>query len=70
MKPFVVNARRAVFGLPFYAGWNLVAFTKEQETRAERAKVAVYIVLGWIITTALWAAVWMLVLWLMLKAMS
>jgi hypothetical protein len=40
MKSFVVNARRAAFGWPFYVTWNLAAYAKEQEGPSAKAKVA------------------------------
>jgi hypothetical protein len=70
MKPFVVNVRRAAFGWPFYVAWNLAAYTKEQEVPSAKARVAVCAIPLVIFTTALWAAAWLLILWMILQAAS
>ena len=62
MKSFVVNARRAAFGWPFYVTWNLAAYTKEQEGPSAKAKVAVWSFLLVTFTTALWASAWFIAL--------
>lgn len=62
MKPVVVNAKRAALGWPFYATWNVVAFMKEQETLEEKATIAVCGILVLSLTTALWAAAWLLII--------
>jgi len=64
MKTFVVNARRAAFGWPFYITWNLVAYAKEQERPSAKARVALCAILLVIFTTALWASAWLLALWM------
>jgi hypothetical protein len=70
MKTFVVNARRAAFGWPFYNIWNLVAYAKEQEGPSAKAKVALCALPLVIFTTALWAAPWFPILWMILQATS
>jgi len=67
MKSFVVNARRAAFGWPFYVTWNLLAYTQEQEGPSAKVKVAVWSVLLVTFTTALWAAAWLLALWMIFQ---
>jgi len=67
MKSFVVNARRAAFGWPFYITWNLAAYAKEQEGPSAKARVALCAILLVTFTTALWAAAWLLPVWLILQ---
>jgi len=68
MKIFVVNPRRAAFGWPLYVTWNLVAYAKEQEGPSAKARVAVCAIALVIFTTALWAAAWLLIPWMILQA--
>jgi hypothetical protein len=70
MKPFVVSTRRAVLGLPYYVAWNLVAHAKGQDDPAEKAKAVVCTIPAVTFITALWAAAWLLILWLILQLAS
>jgi hypothetical protein len=68
VQTFTVGLRRAVIGLPFYAAWNLVAYIKEQRGLAAKVRTAVAAVPYIVVATALWAAPWLAVGWLLLAA--
>jgi hypothetical protein len=68
MKPFIVTAKRAVFGWPFYSTWNLVAYTKEQQEPDRRFMVAGTMVA--VFTSGLWAAFWLMVGFLILRLVN
>jgi len=70
MKSFVVNARRAAFGWPFYVTWNLAAYTKEQDGPSAKVRVAAWSFLLVTFTTALWTAAWLLALWMAWQVVS
>ena len=58
MKLIEVGVWRALFGWPFYVGWNFVAHVKEQPESAEKVKVAILGILFVTLTTGVWAAAW------------
>ena len=64
MTQYVVDMKRAVFGWPFYITCNLVAYTLEQRGPAAKVAVGFASMLFAAVTTALWAALWLAPLWL------
>lgn len=66
MRTVEVGLKRAVFGLPFYVAWNLVAYVQEQQGLAAKARTAVAALPCIAIATALWAAPWLVVVWALL----
>jgi hypothetical protein len=66
MKQYVVDMRRAAFGWPFYITCNLVAYTLEQRGPAAKVAVGCASLLFAVFTTALWAALWLVPVWLIL----
>jgi hypothetical protein len=68
VKTFAVGLRRAVIGLPFYVTWNLLAYIKEQQGPAAKIRTAVAAVPYIVVATALWAAPWMAMGWVLLAA--
>jgi hypothetical protein len=63
MKLFAVSVRRAAFGWPLFATWNLVAHTREQQGTVAKVKTALLALLVIILTTGLWAAFWLTTAW-------
>ena len=66
MRQYAVGLKQAAFGWPFYIGWNLVAHTREQRGPAAKAAVGLAATLFAVLTTALWAALWLAPIWLVL----
>ena len=66
MKQYFVGMKRAAFGWPFYVTWNLVAYTREQRGPAAKIAVGFASLLFSVLTTALWATLWLAPLWLVL----
>ena len=64
MKKYVVDMKRAAFGWPFYITWNLVAYTLEQGGPAAKVAVGFASMLFALLTTALWGALWLAPVWL------
>ena len=70
MKSFVVNAKKALFGWPFYTGWNFVAYTIEHQGRTAKALRPLSVLLFFVFTTAAWAMLWVMVFWLLMQLVS
>jgi hypothetical protein len=70
MKSFVVNAKKALFGWPFYTGWNLVAYTIEHRRPTAKPLRPLSVLLFFVITTAVWAMLWVMVFWLLMQTVS
>ena len=58
--------KRAVFGWPFYITSNLMAYTLEQHGPATKVAVGLSSLLFAVLTTAVWAALWLAPVWLVL----
>jgi hypothetical protein len=70
MKSFVVNAKKALFGWPFYTGWNLVAYTIEHRRPTAKPLRPLSVLLFFVLTTAVWATLWVMVFWLLMQLVS
>jgi hypothetical protein len=70
MKSFVVNAKKALFGWPFYTGWNLVAYTIEHRRPTAKPLRPLSVLLFFVLTTAVWATLWVMVFWLLMQTVS
>jgi hypothetical protein len=70
MKTFVITARRAAFGWPFYVTQNLAAYTQEQAEPSAKLRVAFCGALLIMITSAIWAAGWLLVVRILWQAVG
>jgi hypothetical protein len=58
MKPFIISAKQAVFGWPFYSTWNLVAYMREQQEPDGRFMVEAAMVA--VLTSGVWLALWLI----------
>jgi hypothetical protein len=67
MKTFVLNIKKAAFGWPIYTACNLAAYTVEPREWTTRALRLVASLLFFVLTTAAWAALWILVFWLPIR---
>ena len=70
MRSLVVNARKALFGWPFYTGWNLVAYTIEHRRPTAKPLRPLSVLLFFVLTTAAWAMLWVMVFWLLMQLVS
>lgn len=66
MRPYAVGMKRAAFGWPFYIGWNLVAYTREQRGPTAKLAVGFASMMFAVLTTTLWVALWLAPVWLVL----
>jgi hypothetical protein len=69
MQLFVVNFKRAAFGWPLYAAYNLAAYMIECRGRMTAAMLLMS-VLFWCLTTGAWVALWMTIFWLLLRPLG
>ena len=68
MKTFVVSYKKALFGWPFYAIWNLAAYTVEQRDWRASARMLWLALPIMTLTIAAWAVVWVPVVWLLAQS--
>jgi hypothetical protein len=67
MKPFVISAKQAIFGWPFYSIWNLVACREQQGREVKFTAAAIVVAVS---TSGLWLAFWLTVGYLILLLVS
>jgi hypothetical protein len=67
MKTFVVSSKKALFGWPFYATWNLAAYAVEQRDWRASAKMLLLALPYMTLTIAAWAIFWVTVVWLLAR---
>jgi hypothetical protein len=70
MWSFVMRFKGVAFGWPVYATWNLLAYAKEcRQSAGARKRIApLTAILFVIFTTGVWAALWVAICWLLMRA--
>ena len=66
MKLIEVNFKKAAFGWPFYATWNLLADASKLKGSDARGRALLCAMPFLIATTGAWAMLWLSIVWMFL----
>ena len=67
MKPFQLDAAKAIYAWPLYATWNAWIFASSHHRWTARAHTFLTFVPVLALTSLVWAMLWATIIWLLLQ---